>query len=144
MMASRVASFNRRRRHKPPTLCQVQNSIAAVHWQPVSRVASAPAGNSGRNRKREGERQMAIHLVTHRKGGSREEVAAVVSRLKAATLRSGAEDFRLSVEIAGPPLVNGSSSSVSATWHLSAAPSALRWPTLTFEQSWRTSKRSVR
>ena len=45
---------------------------------------------------------MAIHLVTHRKGGSREEVAAVVSRLKAAALRSGAEDFRLSIELAGP------------------------------------------
>ena len=45
---------------------------------------------------------MAIHLVTHRKGGSTKEVTAAVSRLKAAALRSGAEDFRLSVELAGP------------------------------------------
>ena len=45
---------------------------------------------------------MAIHVVTHRKGGSTTEVVAVVSRLKAAALRTGAEDFRLSVEVAGP------------------------------------------
>ena len=45
---------------------------------------------------------MAIHLVTHRKGGSTTEVAAVVSRVKAAALRAGAEDFRLSIEVAGP------------------------------------------
>ena len=45
---------------------------------------------------------MAIHIVTHRKGGSTTEVTAAVSRLKAAVLRSGAEDFRLSLELAGP------------------------------------------
>ena len=45
---------------------------------------------------------MAIHIVTHRKGGSTKEVTAAVSRLKAAALRSGAEDFRLSLELAGP------------------------------------------
>ena len=45
---------------------------------------------------------MAIHVVTHRKGGSTTEVASVVSRLKAAALRTGAEDFRLSIELAGP------------------------------------------
>ena len=45
---------------------------------------------------------MAIHIVTHRKGGSATEVAAIVSRLKAAALRHGAEDFRLSIELAGP------------------------------------------
>jgi len=45
---------------------------------------------------------MAIHVVTHRKGGSTTEVTPVVSRLKAAALRSGAEDFRLSMELAGP------------------------------------------
>lgn len=45
---------------------------------------------------------MAIHLVTHRKGGSATEVTPVVSRLKASALKSGAEDFRLSIELAGP------------------------------------------
>ena len=45
---------------------------------------------------------MAIHVVTHRKGGSTTEVTPVVSRLKASALKSGAEDFRLSIELAGP------------------------------------------
>jgi hypothetical protein len=45
---------------------------------------------------------MAIHVVTHRKGGSTAEVTPAVSRLKVAALRSGAEDFRLSIELAGP------------------------------------------
>ena len=45
---------------------------------------------------------MAIHVVTHRKGGSTTEVTPVVRRLKASALKSGAEDFRLSIELAGP------------------------------------------
>ena len=45
---------------------------------------------------------MAIHVVTHRKGGSTTEVTPVVRRLKAPALKSGAEDFRLSIELAGP------------------------------------------
>jgi hypothetical protein len=75
-------------------------NTTSVHWQPISRVASAPAGEF--QSKTGGERQMAIHVVTHRKGGSTTEVTAAVSRLKAAVLRSGAEDFRLSIELAGP------------------------------------------
>jgi hypothetical protein len=45
---------------------------------------------------------MAIHLVTHRKGGSTADVTAAASRLKAAVIRHGAEDFQLSLEVAGP------------------------------------------
>ena len=45
---------------------------------------------------------MAIHVVTHRKGGSTTEITPAVSRLKAAASRSGAEDVQLSIEVAGP------------------------------------------
>ena len=86
---------------------------------------------------------MAIHLVTHRKGGSTTEVTPVVSRLKASALKSGAEDFRLSIELAGPEAGQWVLVISSATWRLSAEPWELRWPTLTLERSWRTSKRSV-
>ena len=77
--------------------------VSPVLRQPTSRVASALAGEipaAIENGRENGK--MAIHIVTHRKGGSATEVTAVVSRLKAAALRSGAEDFRLSIELAGP------------------------------------------
>jgi hypothetical protein len=45
---------------------------------------------------------MAIHIVTQRKGGTTADVTAAASRLKAAVMRHGAEDFRLSLEVAGP------------------------------------------
>ncbi len=45
---------------------------------------------------------MGIRLVTHRKGGSAADIAAVAKRLKTAVMRHGAESFQLSVEVAGP------------------------------------------
>jgi hypothetical protein len=45
---------------------------------------------------------MAINLVTHRKGGKPEDVAAATKQLKAFVMKHGADDLQLSTEIAGP------------------------------------------
>jgi hypothetical protein len=45
---------------------------------------------------------MAINLVTHRKGGKPEEIAAAARRLKEFVIKHGAEDLTLANEMAGP------------------------------------------